>query len=121
MAGKTCVPFTDANGSGLWIDNPVHKKFLEKSKFCLYLQEYIRNLLSIEIVIMLEDPPPIRERAFTKDFSTGYTIRLLDTTKNKTEIEKVVSDICTNFFNTIRSKIFNNDKGLKLRKLNICC
>jgi hypothetical protein len=104
------VSSTDAHDSGYVIDNPVQKKFLQNPDFCLCLQKYVEDLLSIPISIIPQEPSENQRN--TRKSSNSYTIQLLGTYDNRSEQEQIVSDSIKNLFHSMKSTIFNDEKGL---------
>jgi len=90
----------------------VSKIFFLNLNFCLCLQNYTESFLSILIAVT---PQHLSEnRQNSKKSRDGFTIELLTANENKIEFEQIISDFVKNLFQSINSKIFNNNKGLSL-------
>ncbi|CAF4287034.1 unnamed protein product [Rotaria socialis] len=102
---------TDPDAPIYTVDNLIHKKFLDNSNFCLCLQEYLKNSLSIEIAIIPQEPP--RDWPKKKKQSLNYLIQLLGTYENREEMERIVSDFFKDLFTKIQCQTFSDDKVKK--------
>jgi hypothetical protein len=101
------IPSTDSDADGYCVDDSVQKKFLENPKFCFFLQERLRKSLSVKVAITLQRPS-----SSSSWDSNDYIIKLLGTAENKAKTEKAISDHIKILFDTIQSKIVDDDKGL---------
>jgi hypothetical protein len=105
------VPLTNTNEISYAVDHPIQKQFLRNSKFCLSLQNYMQNLLSISIAIIPQQHLSENQR-YAKKSSDIYTIRLSNVPKNTAELKQIIFDLIKNLFQSIQSKVFHDDKGL---------
>ncbi len=107
---KMEVRSTDSNATGCRIDDPIQTKFFLNQKFCLCAQEYLQNLLSVQIAII---PERLLENGWDLDeVPDAYIIHVLGTHDNQTKIEQAVSDAMKNLFERVQSQTFTDDKGL---------
>ncbi|UJR16812.1 hypothetical protein I4U23_003711 [Adineta vaga] len=99
---------TNSNDGGYKIDDSIQVKFFQNSKFCLRAQEYIQNLLSVQVAIIPQQL--IKNRWSSENVSDVYRIHVLDATENRIEIEQAVSNSIEKLFETMPSQTFTNDK-----------
>jgi hypothetical protein len=106
MKGKS----TNPNEDGCRINDPVQVKFFWNSNFCLCIQEYLQNILSMQIAIIPERL--VKNKWSTEKVSDAYQIHILDADENKTEIKQALSNAIKDLFERVQSQTFTNNKGL---------
>ncbi len=105
MKGKP----TNSNEDGCKINDPIQVKFFSNSKFCLCIQEYLQNILSMQIAIIPQRL--VKKQWSTEKVSDVYQIHILDAEENKTEVKQALSNAIKALFEKMQSQTFTNDKG----------
>ena len=97
------------NTNGYTIENPVQKRFFRNPDFCLWVQEYVQNLLSLEIAIILQRPRSNQRNPNNE--SAVYNIHVLDPQDRTSENGQAVADCLKNLFQAMQSQTFSDSKS----------
>ena len=88
------------------IIDPIQRKFFRSSTFCQYLEEYFQNVYSLQISIIRQD--------FSNNRFQGYQIHINEASKK----EQLV-DVMNKIFQTMQSKIFTDDNGSYISRIDL--
>lgn len=97
------------NTNGYTIENPVQKRFFRNPDFCLWVQEYVQNLCSLKIAIILQRPRSNQRNSNNE--SAVYNIHVLDPQDRASENGQVVADCLENLFQAMQSQTFSDSKS----------